>query len=147
MGSPVILGSAKPVPVNFNNLRDYRKGMILVSLAGPLSNLLLAIILSLPFLLGFGDLVSSDILLKAIGLNFMLFLFNLLPIPPLDGSKVIAAFLPNGIMYRFLEWERFGFILVFAFLYLGVFNYVFLPAIIIFCQIVGIDPRALFNAF
>ncbi len=139
VGSPVILGSAKPVPVNFGNLRNPKLGMALVSLAGPLSNIALALLFVIPIKLGIVNSVSYEILLKAIGINLALGIFNAIPIPPLDGSKIVAAFLPRHWLYKFLEWERFGFLLIFAFLYLGVLNSVFIPALFGFADLFNLN--------
>jgi Zn-dependent protease len=126
-GSPVILGSAKPVPVNFNNLRNPRSGMALVSLAGPLSNLVLAILFVLPIKLGLANAISGPILIQAVFINLALAIFNILPIPPLDGSKIVAAFAPKKWMYTLFEWERYGFFIIFILLYLGILDRVFVP--------------------
>ncbi len=134
-----VFGSAKPVPVNFSNLRNPRSGMALVSLAGPLSNFALAVLLVIPLKLGVASDIAEPILLKAILINLLLGVFNLIPIPPLDGSKVIASFLPREWMYKLLELERFGFILILLFLYTGILNTIFVPVIIIFSKLFGLD--------
>ncbi len=139
VGSPVILGAAKPVPVNFNNLHNPKRGMALVSLAGPLSNLGLAILFAIPLKLGLVTTLSAEILVQAVLINLVLFVFNLIPIPPLDGSKVLAALAPDRIMYQILSWERYGFILVFAFLYLGVLDRILVPIILLFSRLLGIS--------
>lgn len=139
VGSPVILGAAKPVPVNFNNLRNPKSGMALVSLAGPLSNLGLALLFVIPLKLGLVTQLSAEILVQAVFINLVLFVFNLIPIPPLDGSKVLAALLPNSIMDQILSWERYGFILVFGLLYFGVLDRILFPTILLFSRILGIN--------
>lgn len=139
VGSPVIFGAAKPVPVNFNNLNPRKLGMTLVSLAGPLSNFGLAILLMLP--LKFGLISSSpvvDIWLQAVILNIVLGTFNLLPIPPLDGSKVIASMLPYRAMYWILSMERYGFFLLIIFLMLGILDKILLPVISVFFRLFGL---------
>lgn len=138
VGSPVILGAAKPVPVNFNNLRDPKRGMALVSLAGPLANFGLAVLCVIPIKLGLVNALSYQILLQAIIINLVLGTFNLIPIPPLDGSKVVAAFAPDRWMYKILEWERFGFLIVFAFLYLGLLDRILWPVVLWFSRIFGL---------
>lgn len=138
VGSPVILGAAKPVPVNFNNLRDPKRGMALVSLAGPLANFGLAILCVIPIKLGLVNQLSYEILIQAIIINLVLGTFNLIPIPPLDGSKVLAALAPDRWMYKILEWERFGFLIVFAFLYLGLLDRILWPVVLWFSRIFGL---------
>src|SRR3989344_8253903 len=92
-GSPIIFGSAKPVPVNFMGLRDPKKGMALVSLAGPVSNFILALIFAIPLRFSGPELDSqlAGIFATAVMINLSLGIFNLLPIPPLDGFKVFAS--------------------------------------------------------
>lgn len=130
--SPIIFGAAKPVPVNFFNLKNPKRDMALVSLAGPLANFVLAIAFAVPF--RFGLLAQGsfayDILLQAVILNLGLGIFNLLPIPPMDGSKVVASFFSDAAMYRLLAWERFGFILIILLLYLGIIHRILVPALI-----------------
>ena len=132
VNSPIIFGAAKPVPVNFFNLRNPKKDMALVSLAGPGANFFLAMALAIPIRFGLIEKTAAgyDILLQAVILNIVLGVFNLLHIPPLDGSKVFASFFSDEMMYRILAWERFGFILIILFLYLGLINLVLLPAVI-----------------
>jgi len=137
--SPIIFGAAKPVPVNFNNLRPRKLGMAAVSLAGPLSNFLLAIICALVLRFGLSNSVASPILLQVIFINLILGTFNLIPIPPLDGSKVVAAFLPDQLMYTILSWERFGFILVIIFLMLGWLQAILVPVLSLFSRLSGIN--------
>lgn len=134
-----VFGAAKPVPVNFENLRKPKLGMAIVSLAGPLSNVALAILFVIVLKLGLGNSISEPILTKAIVINLLLAVFNLIPIPPLDGSKVIASFLPERLMYRLLEFERYGFILILIFLYTGLLNTIFVPVLFIFASIFQIN--------
>jgi len=114
MGSPIIFGYAKPVPVNFANLRNYRMGTILVSSAGVLSNLAVAIISGaiFQFLTQDGNTfynppitsMISDInymLYYSVIINCVLAVFNLIPIPPLDGSKILGMFLPEAIRIQY----------------------------------------------
>ena len=119
--SPVIFGGAKPVPVDPFNLRDGRKDMALVSLAGPLTNFVIAIgfagIIHLVPLETVGPFVYH-VLYLIVQLNLLLGIFNLVPIPPLDGSKIWTILLPERDALRFMNVGNAGFILIFAFLYL-----------------------------
>jgi len=118
-GSPVLFGGAKPVPVDPFNLRDGRKDMALVSLAGPATNIVLAIIASAFFRLFYsmGAVGSLDIigaiLLTIIQINILLAIFNLLPIPPLDGSKVFALLLPEKEAQSYLALGSIGMFIIF----------------------------------
>ncbi len=127
--SPVIFGAAKPVPVNFNNLRPQKLGMVLVSLAGPFSNILLAIVFAVIIKLGLTNFYSYDVLLYGILINLVLAFFNLIPIPPLDGSKILAAVLPEQWLEVVFRFERYGFILLFILLSMGAFDWIYGPVI------------------
>lgn len=122
-GSPVVLGWAKPVPFNPHNLKNPEKGAALIALAGPLSNLAVAIILALVYrLLTVFQLVNESALLFAeiaIYINIVLAIFNLIPIPPLDGSKLLYPVFPR-IRPEVLGFlERYGILLVIVFLLFG----------------------------
>ncbi len=106
-------GWARPVPVNPYNLRgDPKTGLMIVAAAGPLSNLALAFVAAMPFRLGIFNLYSQSfvttLFLVFINLNVALFFFNLLPIAPLDGSKIVAGFLPYHLAQKFNRLEPFG---------------------------------------
>lgn len=135
VGSPIIFGAAKPVPVNFNNMRSPKLGMALVSLAGPLSNFVLAVLLVLPIKFGLISGVVQEYWITAVILNLVLGTFNLLPIPPLDGSKILASLLPEKAMYWILSMEKYGFILVVGFLMLGLLDKILLPVISAFITV------------
>ncbi|MFP5341549.1 MAG: site-2 protease family protein [Candidatus Limnocylindria bacterium] len=121
IGAGFGFGWAKPTPVNPNNLEGGRFGEAIVAAAGPVSNLILAVIVALPlrYILADPDLFASvpDLVLTIMSLfvfiNLVLMLFNLLPIPPLDGSKVLFAFLSPRQTYRWRPLlEQYGFILI-----------------------------------
>ncbi len=138
-GGRFMFGSAKPVPVNFNNLRSPRSGMALVSLAGPLSNFGLAILFILPIKLGLANSISYSILLQACLINLVLGTFNLIPIPPLDGSKILASLGSERFMYRLFSLERYGFILILLLLYTGILSLILVPVVSIFSSIFGVS--------
>lgn len=130
-GSPVIFGGAKPVPIDPFNLRDGRKDVALISLAGPLTNLLLAIIAAVIYNLFFQNVSQVGligflefIVVKIGQLNVLLAMFNMLPIPPLDGSKVFALLLPEKQAHAYLSVGAYGtFILLFLLMFpLGGFS-------------------------
>ncbi len=114
-------GWAKPVPVNFSNLREGRTGFILVSAAGIIANTLLAFAAFFlnRVLTPSPSGVLAPLLYYLAQVNIMLAAFNLIPIPPLDGSKILMA-LTSGALQRFLvSLERYGFFIIIGLLYLG----------------------------
>lgn len=127
-GSPVIFGGAKPVPVDPFNLRDGRKDLALVSLAGPLTNILLAILAALIMhiiypgiplqLIAIHD-IGGLILTSILKLNLLLAAFNLIPIPPLDGSKVFALLLPSKDAAIYLSFGSMGMFLIIMLLFIN----------------------------
>ena len=117
-----IFGYAKPVPVDTNRLGHPRRDMAIVAAAGPLTNIALAIVSTLAFLVFLGAANENALLwnlfVMSIQLNFVLALLNLLPLPPLDGSKVLAAFLPNRLSNSYMRLEPFGFLILLALIFL-----------------------------
>lgn len=121
-------GWAKPVPINPNNFRNPRRGIILVSLAGPGSNLILAVFFALLFRL-LSYLIPIDTPLVAlfkgiVGMtvlyNFLLAFFNIIPIPPLDGSQILFSLLPSRLSNALPWLQRYGFIILLLLLAFGV---------------------------
>lgn len=125
--SSFVIGWAKPVPVDIRRFREPLKDFAITSLAGPASNFLQVIVYALLFRFGAQSLPSWVAFLAFSGAAINLFLgfFNLIPIPPLDGSRLVAAALPTRLAVQFLSIERFGFIIVFGLLWLGAFNPIF----------------------
>ncbi len=122
--SGIIIGGAKPVPVDPFNLRDGRKDMALVSLAGPATNILLAIAASLilKIIPSSPDLILnalSLILINIVHLNLLLAIFNLIPIPPLDGSKIFSLLLPERLANAYLSLGSIGIFIIFFLLLSG----------------------------
>ncbi len=137
--SPFFIAWAKPVPVNPMNFRNPRRDDILVSLAGPATNFLLAFFftfLAIVGQVGLGSLPFLASLVKAlrtlcgygIWINLLLAIFNLIPIPPLDGSHILRELLPQRAAFEFDRVSRYGFILLIIFVMTPVFKFVFFPA-------------------
>ncbi|MCK9478007.1 MAG: site-2 protease family protein [Firmicutes bacterium] len=124
-------GWAKPVPVDPRYFKDTKKGMAITALAGPVSNIILACISAFVlYLAGFIVMQGGNIyitsqkfyvtfILKLFVYNCAIAMFNFLPIPPLDGSKILGAFLPNRIYYKYMQYERYGMIIMIVLLYSG----------------------------
>lgn len=139
--SPFVFGWAKPVPVNPRYFKNIRGDMMLVSAAGPLTNFLLAmffaVLLKLLTFLPAGTLMSLgtsvDFIVNmcAVGIwaNIGLMWINLVPVPPLDGSKLLMGILPYNMAVRFAEVERYGMLILMALIFTGLFSYVIMPFI------------------
>jgi len=120
--SLMLFGWAKPVPVNFRNLRPKRLGMALVAIAGPLTNIALAFIFSRAYIwpaLSHATQVCG----WGVMLNLTLAVFNMVPIPPLDGSRVVSSVLPTSLAYYYSRLEPFGIIIVIILLNLGMLGF------------------------
>lgn len=142
-------GWAKPVPVNPNYFKKPKQGMALTALAGPMSNFLLALIMLLAARI-FCDVASYseanqrilDFILMVAILSIGLGLFNLVPIPPLDGSKVLFAVLPDRAYDQLMRYERYGMLILFALVFFDVGSNALSQAISwvfdLFCRVVGL---------
>jgi Zn-dependent protease len=132
----VRFGWGKPVPINPNNFKNPRLGSALTALAGPTSNFLLANLIALVYKLGnFSGSTFGTFLIVAIYMNLVLMVFNLLPIPPLDGSKFFALFFP---VLEDRKIEQYGPFILIAFILVGGTTFI-LPVIQFFLQVMGIS--------
>ena len=117
-------GWAKPVPVNMMRFRNPKRGMALTALAGPVSNVLLALVFLFLYGLLYRALYSVQPLLDMIWLtayiSLALAIFNIIPVSPLDGSKVLFAFLPDRAYMTLMRYEKYGMLVLFVLVWLGV---------------------------
>jgi len=137
------IGWAKPVPVNPGYFKNPRKDMLWVALAGPAVNLVLAVIsalcvkvvwfiaTSIPYsALAEGILVPlNEVLMASVWINLVLCIFNFLPIPPLDGSKILAGLLPPDMARSYASVERYGFVIIMLLAFTGILSKMIMPII------------------
>ena len=123
-------GWAKPVPVNPANFRNPRQGMLQVALAGPLANVTVAFLLGVVgrTLAPGGSVLLMEMLAFVAWINVILAVFNLIPIPPLDGSRILEAVLPSEHAYAYTRFQPYGVVVLLLLLYTGVVGRVMLPA-------------------
>jgi Zn-dependent protease len=132
--SPVMFGWARPVPINPWRFRRPKRDLAIVGAAGPLSNLAVAGVsaalfrLALPFT--GPDHPAGRILLSAAAVNTVLAVFNLIPIPPLDGSRLLVGVLPRRLAIPYLRLEKYGFYIIFLLLFLGLNEWVLRPVVL-----------------
>ena len=132
LSAPFLFGWAKPVPVNFSNLNNPKKDMMWVALAGPASNLVMAIIWAI--ILGLFKSSGASYALFVIGMaqvgimiNLVLMLLNLLPIPPLDGGRMAVSLLPSPWSYKLASIERYGMFILIFLIVSGLLSAILLP--------------------
>lgn len=134
-------GWGKPVNVNSRSFKDEKKGMMLTALAGPLSNFILAIIFTLilkllivtglisPILNSGAGSILTNMLILAIQFNVVFAVFNMIPLPPFDGSRVLRYFLPYKVRQSYDMLERYSFIIIIVFFVTGIGSYIITPFI------------------
>ena len=136
-------GWAKPVPVNPNYFQNPKKDMLWVALAGPVTNLTLAVasalltkgIWMLATILPYSAAAEAilvpvnSMLIASVWINLVLCIFNFLPIPPLDGSRILMGLLPNNLASSYMRIERFGFLIIIVLAFSGVLSKVIVPII------------------
>ena len=132
-----LIGWAKPVPVNLRNLRSPRRDFAIVAFAGPVSNLILATgLIAIFFLIYPGGITPyevgrwQDVLIRAIGTNVMLAVFNLIPIPPLDGGNIAIGLLPPAVAGGLIRLQPFGILLLYALMLSGALAAIIRPVIV-----------------
>ncbi|MCC8073555.1 MAG: site-2 protease family protein [Clostridiales bacterium] len=146
------IGYAKPVPVNPSRLKHPRRDMALVALAGPLSNLIMGFIFVFIYY-AVNAVGSSSTVVYAISyffyfaasVNVTLAVFNLIPIPPLDGSKILTAVLPDKAYFKFMQYERYIMIALLILLFIGVLDTPISYLSNIMMRFISIIPRLIFG--
>ncbi|MDD5653948.1 MAG: site-2 protease family protein [Candidatus Omnitrophica bacterium] len=124
-----VFGAAKPVPINYWSLRNPKRDIIWVGLSGPLANFIFAFALSLFMrFLPLPDLIYF-VFQNLVIINIILGVFNLVPIPPLDGSRILGGLLPDRLSYRLSMLEPYGFIIVILLIWMGLFDFLIWPIV------------------
>lgn len=137
-GGGMLFGWAKPVPVDFGKLRRPKQDMLWVAAAGPAANLVMALAwaLVLKAVLGFPETMYSEALREmakvGIGINGVLMLLNLLPLPPLDGGRIVVSLLPPRAAWKFSQLERWGLPILLALLFLGGLDRILRPLLSVY---------------
>jgi len=151
----ILFGWAKPVPVNFSNLRRPKQDMLWVAAAGPLSNLAMALGWAVAYKIGMGLTPGNPALawlvfVGACGIfvNVIFMVLNLLPLPPLDGGRIVVSLLPHRLAWRFAKVEPYGFVILIVLLATKVLGYILWPLITLSITGIGalfhIAPAELF---
>ena len=130
----VLFGWAKPVPVNFMNLRHPKKDMLWVAAAGPFSNLIMAIFWTILYgrTAYFPESMSlfvQQMGIAGISINLSLMVLNLIPLPPLDGGRIAVSLLPNHLAYKYAQVERYGFLILIILLMTHILDLIIFPLI------------------
>jgi Zn-dependent protease len=149
MLSGLMFGWAKPVPITWQNLGNPKRDMVLVAAAGPLANLLMAFLWAVVIRLGtmLGDTGLALIFMGAVGIfiNTLLMALNLLPLPPLDGGRVLTGLLPGPLAYKFSRIEPYGFMILIGLLVTGILGKILIPVIwlviSLLAPVTGLQPR------
>ncbi|MDD4508923.1 MAG: site-2 protease family protein [Eubacteriaceae bacterium] len=124
-------GWAKPVPISASNFKNRKKGIIVVSLSGCLTNLLLGFIGMAAYfaVIPLNNTVLSTILQYVYYYNVLFAIFNIIPIPPLDGSRILAEFLPYQAKMKYESFSRYGFVVLLLLMFTGIFSKIMVPLI------------------
>jgi len=135
------IGWAKPVPVNFMSLRNPKRDMLWVGIAGPAANMLLALSLVaiLKLLPGVAHTILGQVFIFGVVINVILAIFNLVPIPPLDGSRIVSALLPYRYVASYNKIQPYGFIIILVLLWSGILRTLIYGVVVFVIRFLGVS--------
>lgn len=130
-----VFGYAKPVPIDFSRLRNPKRDMAWVALAGPAANFIMAflwlVLATLLVAFDVQEIFPHKVAQAGLWTNLLIFAFNLVPIPPLDGGRIVTSLLPNRLAYKYARIEPYGFFIVLALVFLKVLNIFVVPLMLL----------------
>lgn len=130
-----VFGYAKPVPIDFSRLRNPKRDMAWVALAGPGANFIMAfmwlVLATLLVAFDVQEIFPHKVAQAGLWTNLLIFAFNLVPIPPLDGGRIVTSLLPNRLAYKYARIEPYGFFIVLALVFLKVLNFFVVPLMLL----------------
>lgn len=135
-GGQFVFGAAKPVPINYWALSNPKKDIIWIGASGPLCNLIFALLLGIIAKFIPVPLIVNFILNQLMVINVTLGVFNLIPIPPLDGSRIVMGLLPKDLSDRYALIEPYGFIILMLFIWMGLFESLVYPIVIFIIKLI-----------
>ncbi|MDD2679682.1 MAG: site-2 protease family protein [Candidatus Omnitrophica bacterium] len=136
--SGFVFGAAKPVPINYGALRNPKRDIILVGISGPLANFILGGLLAMLIKIIPLPALLLSLAVNLITINVILGVFNLVPIPPLDGSRILMGLLPEPLASQYVGIEPYAFIILIALIWLGALNWLVWPAVGFILKLMGV---------
>jgi len=137
-GGSFVFGAAKPVPVNYWALKNPKRDMILIGAGGPAANFIFAGLLAVLIKLIPMPSIAAVLIANLIAINVILGVFNLIPIPPLDGSRILEGVLPEQLAASYSSIEPYSFIILLALIWMGALNWLVWPAVQFILKVLGV---------
>lgn len=137
-GGSFVFGAAKPVPINYRALKNPKRDMVLIGAGGPVVNLVFAGLLAVLIKLIPMPAIAMALIVNLIAINVILGVFNLIPIPPLDGSRILEGLLPEQLASSYTSIEPYSFIILLALIWMGALNWLIWPAVQFILRILGV---------